>query len=827
MSRGAEAVRQPGASGTKSGPRPAGMTSSRQRRWLLPLLVSAILLRGAASAWGAVCQFNMQFSSGIMSGASLQQSSAAAVIQMVAWAGPSPCSGSHASTWSAVAVSNPGVLPDQYLIVGLFKDTNGNGIFDINPVSSDTQIGSWQQFVNSKATITFPAEIFAAPASGGGPATYYLAVEVSSLPYQAGAIPVSSVAITADNLNFTFATLPPGGALNPMPYGTGPYGSGPIQPVDVQDFLVFSGTASWLYGAYTADTSSGMVLATLQLATTGDWAFVSSITLNASVSAPWSPNWDDVVGFVQLALYQDTNGNGIFDAGDTNITLNQSSVPIYGVTTLSLNSPLAVSQSTVTVFLVADADPTYGQILTQSGPATFSFSLSTASFYLISPDTMSSISPAFMSPTFTLERDTTTPLALCTPNYPIGPLNTSQPSFVWQGPSSATAAGLGSGASFYFQLGTDPDFVVTVSSGYVSMSVSTTIPTTDGSFNTAQTLADATTYYWHVRAYNSVLKNYAPWSPVVSFVTDLTPPAMTGAFLTKSSTGGLMGEGQWNNLLSGVTAQVNVQDLGTGLAVSTGALAYAGDGRSHPGVTSGYGVMYSTDAGQDWIDASSAALMINPYSGGNVYSLVVFKDKLYEGNYGNSVIYYSTDGFKTWGSTDTMAVSNRITAMTVFKGRLVAASSDGKMYFSDSSGLNWNPAKYTNGTKKNVSHVLTQFNGKLYAADDLNGTGLVWVSTGGDTWSPTNNAKTLPSSYQLWGLGSFHGKLYAGDASADLYVSTDGGSRWNMVGAVNQYSWFFETLTEYNGNFYGGQHRLRKAVHQQRRRLVEQYDPDS
>ena len=109
-------------------------------------------------------------------------------------------------------------------------------------------------------------------------------------------------------------------------------------------------------------------------------------------------------------------------------------------------------------------------------------------------------------------------------------------------------------------------------------------------------------------------------------------------------------ESSWVGLMSGVTAQITVQDTPppeSGLAVSTSALPYAGDGHDDPQTTSGFGVMYSTNAGQSWIDYStiSSATPSGAYTE-DYYALAQFNGKLYAGDYTGHISV--TTGGNSW-----------------------------------------------------------------------------------------------------------------------------------------------------------------------------------
>ena len=198
---------------------------------------------------------------------------------------------------------------------------------------------------------------------------------------------------------------------------------------------------------------------------------------------------------------------------------------------------------------------------------------------------------------FAIQTDAATGVAISTQSFPAnGAYVSTEPNrFNWIGPSTATLASLPPGTSYYLQVSqNDPGFgniVISVSTPAVV--TSTMLPASFGAYFSTFTLSNAATFYWRVQVVNSVFGTQSPFSPVYSFVTELTPPSAVGVFMSFSSTGGVMGESQISNLLTNVTAQITVQDALSGLAVSTGALAFAGDGHDNPGATAGFGVMYS------------------------------------------------------------------------------------------------------------------------------------------------------------------------------------------------------------------------------------------
>jgi hypothetical protein len=82
-------------------------------------------------------------------------------------------------------------------------------------------------------------------------------------------------------------------------------------------------------------------------------------------------------------------------------------------------------------------------------------------------------------------------------------------------------------------------------------------------------LNDATTYYWRMRAADAV-GIFSNFSSTRIVFTDYLPPTL-GAYQISNATNGLVTEGQFTNLLSGVTVQMDVQDGVSGLPLRPAA----------------------------------------------------------------------------------------------------------------------------------------------------------------------------------------------------------------------------------------------------------------
>ncbi|MDD5657350.1 MAG: LamG domain-containing protein, partial [Elusimicrobia bacterium] len=99
--------------------------------------------------------------------------------------------------------------------------------------------------------------------------------------------------------------------------------------------------------------------------------------------------------------------------------------------------------------------------------------------------------------------------------------------------------------------------------------------------NATMTPASGGTWYFHVRGYDSA--HAAGSQQDFEFWIDRSSPSAS-AFASLSSTGGALGEVQWNKLIAGTTARLTVQDVWSGLSLDTGSFT----------------ARFSTDAGNTW-----------------------------------------------------------------------------------------------------------------------------------------------------------------------------------------------------------------------------------
>ncbi|MFA5140149.1 MAG: LamG-like jellyroll fold domain-containing protein [Elusimicrobiota bacterium] len=340
--------------------------------------------------------------------------------------------------------------------------------------------------------------------------------------------------------------------------------------------------------------------------------------------------------------------------------------------------------------------------------------------------------------------DTVASAAVSTPSAPSGGVYVStQPNFVWAGPSTKTVTQMGSAAAYILEVDDDPGFLTpTISISTPVFMPSTSAAAVPGLYFSTFTLADNTTYYWRVRARDFLGIRSHPLT-IGNFVTDRAAPAASG-FITLNSTGGAVNEGIVNDLLAGVTAQIQIQEAGfSGLATAPVA-----------GLTP-FGAIYTSngaDALPQWNDGS-------------------------------------------WGHVWSAVGESTITVLKVFQGKLYAGTDPGaKVYEFD--GDAWTLSQ---DLPDGVVQAFEEFDNKLYAGLS---NGDVWSFSAG-SWalafdSPESRVNTLHA---------YRGRLYAGTGEAGvsaqpgrIYVYDPASGKWSLdYGSPNQ---SILSLEVYNNALY-------------------------
>ncbi|PJA17035.1 MAG: hypothetical protein COX66_05895 [Elusimicrobia bacterium CG_4_10_14_0_2_um_filter_63_34] len=373
---------------------------------------------------------------------------------------------------------------------------------------------------------------------------------------------------------------------------------------------------------------------------------------------------------------------------------------------------------------------------------------------------------------FSIIVDTSAAAAVSTPTFPLnGTYVRGTPNFVWAGPSTTTAQGMGANSFFLLEVDDDPSFStpeVLISTPIRIASTSTFA--TEGTYLSTQTLADATTFHWRVRASGALGILSKPLT-VYSFVTDYSSPSASG-FVSITSSGGAAVESIGIDLLSGVTVQISLQDVGPA-GISTAPV----DG-SVP-----FGVLVSTDSGFFWSDGAFVPSFADAALD-SIRRLASFAGKLYAGG-GPGGFIYVNDG-NAWSLSADLP-GTEVAAFAEYNGELYAGQT-GSGEIWRFNGTIWSSFFDHGGAQTNA---LKAFNGKLYAASD----GLIWVYDPKAGWSVAFD----PADADVLSLEVYDGELFAG---ANPRIFKFDGSSWTVSAAnvsANVYA-----LQSYNGKLYAG-----------------------
>jgi len=264
-------------------------------------------------------------------------------------------------TWNRLTVYNDGPLAAESLQARLFKESNGNDIFD----SSDTAVSNPVTLSGNKADLNLTSQSL-----GPDYATYYLVVYVNAenLPYSGiNGFPKGGLRVYHSLTSFGFdqSDVEFSGQV---PVGVA-YNTGRFTPVDEPDAVVFGGESK--APTQVVSGAQGVVMATLRLSTQNDFAFLRQLKVAKVGTAADT----DIAG---LTLWRD-NGNGSLDSGDVRLTATTSPFT-GGFSNLIPTSPLSISRTEAQYLIVADVKNT--DIVDE----TFGVAIDTASFTLAGVD---------------------------------------------------------------------------------------------------------------------------------------------------------------------------------------------------------------------------------------------------------------------------------------------------------------------------------------------------------------------------------------------------------------------------------------------------------
>ena len=381
--------------------------------------------------------------------------------------------------------------------------------------------------------------------------------------------------------------------------------------------------------------------------------------------------------------------------------------------------------------------------------------------------------------------DTVAAASVSTPTLPMdGVYVSTTPNFAWRGPSTASLVGMGANPVFLLEVAANRAFagpVISVSTPAAAAAADAFY--TQGGYVPVIELADATTYFWRVRA-RSALGNYSPDLTVASFVTDFGSPTASG-YVVFNSTDGAMPESLNIDLAAPVTAQALAADAGpAGLAVSAVAEAPP------------YGVVYTTAGvsmpptyNAEWFEGSWGQAFVDPVPdpAAAVASLAVYQGKLYAGTSPLAKVF-QYDG-SAW-TQSALLTGTTVSALAEFQGQLYAGLWDSDILYRY-NGTSWTPA-HDFGAPIRIN-ALKEYNGQLYAATSDSGRVWAYDPVSGNWYVAFDSPST-----ELYSLEVFNGRLFAG-GYPDIYMFD--GSIWAV--SLSKNATIF-ALKSFNGALYAG-----------------------
>ncbi len=176
-------------------------------------------------------------------------------------------------------------------------------------------------------------------------------------------------------------------------------------------------------------------------------------------------------------------------------------------------------------------------------------------------------------------------------------------------------------------------------------------------------------------------------------------------------------------------------------------------------VATAYGLFFSTDRGQNWIEK-----IITPTLK-NISSVALCGDNIIVGTYSNG-IFRSVDNGNTW--TSHLGVL-WIQALASIGPNVIAATRDG-VYLSQDSGITWNSSF---GSYYNAEKLVVE-DSRIFAS--LYDDGVYRSTNGGVTWS-----KIVHAQYEIFSVCADSTNIYIGSYANEIMKSSDNGLTWDSV----------------------------------------------
>ncbi len=210
------------------------------------------------------------------------------------------------------------------------------------------------------------------------------------------------------------------------------------------------------------------------------------------------------------------------------------------------------------------------------------------------------------------------------------------------------------------------------------------------------------------------------------------------------------------------------------------------------GSTFGSGIFKSTNSGISW------SRKFEPPHQGITCLLVDASNNIYFGmNFadGQGEIYKSTNGGDSWMKI--FNLTQNIFALTKTNSGRIIAASNGKVFYSDNDGSQWN--EYSFGINFTSSDLVKDNSGAIYLSTE--GYGIYKSVNNGQSWSSIRGAGPEYSCLLI----DPNNHIYAGTRGYWVYRSTDSGNNWELVNSgMGNENFVLSLFSSSNGYIYAG-----------------------
>ncbi|HAH08047.1 MAG TPA: hypothetical protein DCM05_16240, partial [Elusimicrobia bacterium] len=428
-----------------------------------------------------------------------------------------------------LTVRNTLPIEDRALAGKWFIDDQNSGAegYEPNPTFDRASESLIETAVSSGGIIAFNSHFSVGPAT----VTFWVAADFPVLPYQGVSMPSIALRMARSRASF-----PMGGAgelaARSQPGSGVPTGTSLV--VDSPDGVVLSSVTYNQFPSRLLTGTTGYALATLELKTLQDYAYLTNIKVYREGTGDNS--------YKRVAAYADTNGNGVYDTPADAALSSHFSFTGAGTATLVLSQYLELSTTPLKVFIISSI--TYNNAVSNTD---FGIRLDPYSFTL-DPGSVDSMTPTNLPFTGPQAKIYCALLDLVQVSTNVGtwPRNNE---YIF-------AANFGVHGVHHLRTVWDQnpthawsDTETSWTTGYATMTASV-----DG------------LWYFHARAYNDT-DGAGQQYDLGPFRHDVTRPSAV-EFGTKNSSGTVVPETSFIDLQDGVTVQLTVQDTLSGVALA-------------------------------------------------------------------------------------------------------------------------------------------------------------------------------------------------------------------------------------------------------------------